>query len=118
MGLLAQLSETASRINPCLLMAENKDRASAFFRENSIKQGARLFDEGTFYDLRDKRTRKYSEWHGLNDLFESDNPRDNWKAAITMLAIEKTRQYIENAREAWGEATVQTSLGALNPRVL
>jgi Major capsid protein Gp23 len=118
MGLLRELSETGSRINPALLMTENKDRAAAFFRESSIKQGARLFDEGGFYDLQAKRTRKYSEWNGLNDLFESDNPRDQWKAAMTMLAVEKTRQYIENAKEAWGEATVQTSLGALNPRVL
>jgi len=118
MGLLAALTETASRINPALLMTENKDRAAALFRENNIKRGARLFDEGSFYDLQQKRERKYSDWSGLGDLFESDNPRDNWKAAMTMHAIEKTRQYIENAKEAWGEATVQTSLGALNPRVL
>jgi hypothetical protein len=118
MGLLQQLTETAARINPALLMTENKDRAAAFFRESTLKQGARLFDEGGFYDIREKRNRKYSEWSGLNDLFESDNPRDQWKAAMTMLAVEKTRQYIENAKEAWGEATVQTSLGALNPRVL
>jgi hypothetical protein len=118
MGLLRELQETASRINPCLLMTENKDRASALFRENSIKRGARLFDEGGFYDMQAKRDRKYSEWSGLNDLFESDNPRDQWKAAMTMLAVEKTRQFLENAKEAWGEATVQTNLGALNPRVL
>ena len=118
MGLLQQLTETAGRINPALLMSENKDRAAVFFRESTLKQGARLFDEGEFYDVREKRNRKYSAWSGLNDLFESENPRDQWKAAMTMLAVEKTRQYIENAKEAWGEATVQTSLGALNPRVL
>jgi hypothetical protein len=43
---------------------------------------------------------------------------DHWKAAMTMLAVEKTREFLENAKDAWGEATIQTSLGALNHRVL
>lgn len=118
MGILAQLAETAGRISPSMMFTENKSASAAFFRENKIKSGARLFDEGEFWDITKKRTRKYSEWHGLGNLFESDNPTDNWKAAVTMIAVEKTRQFIESAKEMYGEATVQTSLGALNPRVL
>jgi hypothetical protein len=118
MGLLNELTETASRINPSLLMTENKDSAALLFRENKVKTGARLFDEGQFYDIRQKRNRKYSEWTGIADLFESNNPKDNWKAALTMLAVEKTRAFIEQAKDLYGETTVQTSLGALNPRVL
>ena len=118
MGLLKELSETASRINPALLMTENKDSSAVLFRENTIKRGARLFDEADFYDVREKRNRKYSEWHGIGDLFESNNPKDNWRAAMTMDAVAKTQAFLENARNVYGEATVQTSLGALNPRVL
>jgi hypothetical protein len=101
-----------------MLMSENKDSSAVLFRENTIKRGARLFDEADFYDVREKRNRKYSEWHGIADLFESDNPRDHWRAAMTMHAVAKTQEFLENAKVAWGEATVQTSLGALNPRVL
>jgi hypothetical protein len=118
MGLLTDLNEVSSRINPALLMTENKDSAAILFRESKIKQGARLFDEGRFYDLRNKRERNYSEWTGIGDLFESTNPKDQYKAALTMLAVEKTRAFLEQAREVYGETTVQTSLGALNPRVL
>jgi hypothetical protein len=37
---------------------------------------------------------------------------------MSMLAVKKTRQFFENAKDAWGESTIQTNLGALNPRVL
>jgi hypothetical protein len=30
----------------------------------------------------------------------------------------ETRELLENAKDAWGETTIQTYMGALNPRVL
>jgi hypothetical protein len=119
MGLLNDLRESAARINPALSMTEDKDSAIRHFRDSKITRAARIFDEGTFYDPREKRERRYAEWTGLGELLESDNPRQQWKAAsCTLESIAKTQNFIEQMKDVFGESTVQTSLGALNPRVL
>jgi hypothetical protein len=95
MGLLNDLRESAARINPALLMTEDKDSVIRHFRDGKISRAARIFDEGTFYDPREKRERRYSEWTGLGELLESDNPREQWKAACTLESIAKTQNFIE-----------------------
>jgi hypothetical protein len=45
MGLLQDLREKAARINPQALITEDKERSAVLFREQMIKDGARLFDE-------------------------------------------------------------------------
>jgi hypothetical protein len=94
MGLLNDLRDSATRISPALLMTEDKDSAVRYFRDSKISRAARIYDEGTFYDPREKRERRYSEWTGLGELLESENPRDQWKAACTLESIAKTQNFI------------------------
>jgi hypothetical protein len=42
-----------------------------------IKDGGRLFDE------------RYSRCTGLGELLESDSPKDQWKAAVTLNMLEE-----------------------------
>jgi hypothetical protein len=106
MGLLQDLREKAAKINPQSLITEDKERAAALFREQMINDGARLFDE------------TYSRYTGLGNLLESADPREQWKAALTLNMLAKTEAYIENCKQIYGETVVQGSLGALTPRVL
>jgi hypothetical protein len=61
-----------------------------------FERGERLYDE------------TYSRYHGLGKLLESENPREKFKAAMTLNMLEAN----------YGEAVVQANLGALTPRVL
>jgi nicotinamidase-related amidase len=107
MGVLAQLREDVARLGgKNSLITENKEQAAMLYRGDIIKQGARLFDES------------YSRYTGLGDLLEHQDPREQFKAALTLNMLAKTEAHIERMKELYGEAVVQTSLGALAPRVL
>jgi hypothetical protein len=108
MGVLSDMREVASKRhdNVVSLIAEDKERSAVLFRENTIHRGARLFDE------------TYSRYTGLGQMLESNDPREQYKAALTLEMLAKVENYIENAKQMYGEATVQGSLGALTPRVL
>jgi len=106
MGVLQELREAASRMNPAALFTEDKEQAAHLFRNNIIAQGARLFDE------------QYSRYHGLGTLLESDDPREQFRGAITLNMLAKVESYINNMKTMYGEGVVQTSLGALTPRIL
>jgi len=106
MGLLTELKQSAARINPSSLIAEDKTRSAELFRSNLIGRGARLFDES------------YSRYRGLGDMLESDNRMENYKAAMTLDMLAKTEAFMENMKQIHGEAVVAGSLGALTPRVL
>src|SRR3954454_12872887 len=106
MGLLAELKKGAEKINPALSISENKERAAELYRGQLIEQGGRFFDES------------YNRYHGLGKLLESNDPRDRYKAALTLDTMAKTESYIENMKSIHGEAVVSTSLGALTPRVM
>src|SRR4051812_7964282 len=93
-------------INPANLIAENKERAAELYRGQLVEHAGRLFDES------------YSRYHGLGELLESNDPRDRYKAALTLEMMAKTESYIENIKQIHGEAVVSTSLGALTPRVM
>jgi len=51
--------------------------AALNFRDKTIKDGGRLFDE------------RYSRCTGLGELLESDSPKDQWKAAVTLNMLEE-----------------------------
>jgi len=106
MGVLDQIREAQSKINPAALMTENKEASAMNFRRQMVEQAGRLFDES------------YSRYHGLGKLLESDDPRENYKAALTLNMLAKVESYIENVKTIHGEAVVQQNLGALTPRVL
>jgi hypothetical protein len=107
MGILKELRETAGKIPAHLLFTEDKNRSTLALRENLIKQGARLFDE------------EYSRYFGLGKMLESEDPKDQYKAALTLNMLAKVQNLIEGYK-AMGinEGVIQTSLGALAPRVL
>src|SRR5947207_3684074 len=105
MGLLSQLRENQKVIKPSQV-TENKEAAATLYRRQLIEQGGRLFDE------------TYSRYHGLGKLLESDDPRDQLKAAMTLNMLAKVENHIEGMKQTYGEGVVQTSLGALTPRVL
>jgi hypothetical protein len=106
MGLLTELKKTAASINPGTLIAENKERAAELYRGQLVERGGRLFDES------------YSRYSGLGKLLGSNDPRDRYKAALTLDMMAKTESFIENMKAMHGEAVVSTSLGALTPRVM
>jgi hypothetical protein len=108
MGLLSQVRENQIAVSASTLsaIAEDKERASILFRENVIKDGARLFDES------------YSRYRGLGNMLENEDTREQYKAAITLNMLSKVENFIENMKQAYGEATVSASLGALAPRVM
>jgi Major capsid protein Gp23 len=108
MGILTEMRETAAKRHDQVvsLIAEDKERSAVLFRENTIKRGARLFDE------------TYNRYRGLGEMLESNDTREQYKAALTLEMLAKVENYIENAKQMYGEATVQGSLGALTPRVL
>jgi hypothetical protein len=54
------------------LIAEDKERSAVLFRENTINRGARLFDE------------TYNRYTGLGQMLESSDPREQYKAALTL----------------------------------
>jgi hypothetical protein len=71
MGLLQDLREKASKINPNSLITEDKERAAVLYREQVINQGARLFDES------------YSRYSELGKLLESADTREQWKELVS-----------------------------------
>jgi hypothetical protein len=106
MGLLTELKREAEKINSVNLIAENKERAAELYRGQLIEKAGRLFDES------------YSRYSGLGKLLESNDPRDRYKAALTLEMMAKTESYIENMKQIHGEAVVSTSLGALTLGVM
>jgi len=78
MGLLTELKQGAARINPANLVAENKERAAELYRGQLVERAGRLFDES------------YNRYHGLGKLLESNDPRDRYKAALTLDMMAKT----------------------------
>jgi hypothetical protein len=88
MGLLQDLREKAAKINPQSLITEDKERAAALFREQMINDGARLFDE------------TYSRYTGLGNLLESADPREQWKAALTLNMLAKTEALSRTASKS------------------
>jgi hypothetical protein len=106
MGLLQDLREKASRIDPKSLMTEDKEHAAVLYREQLINDGARLFDES------------YSRYTGLGQLLDNADPREQFKAALTLNMLAKVENYVENCKQLYGESVVQANLGALTPRVL
>jgi Major capsid protein Gp23 len=104
MGLLAQLREDGKRVDPRRLITEDKAVAAENFRRQLIESGERLFDE------------TYSRC--LGKLLESEDPRDKFKAAMTLNMLAKVENFLENLKQSHGEAVVQANLGALTPRVL
>ena len=58
------------------------------------------------------------EDEGLRTMFESENDSDRYTAAVTMMALENQRHFMEGLKTMYGEATVMGSLGALTPHVM
>ena len=70
-----------------------------------IKESCATFDSNKIYK------EKYSD---LSNLLESENPSEQYRGALTVRMMEQQRAFIENSKNAWGESTVQASLGQLN----
>jgi hypothetical protein len=104
MGLLTEISKVERQIDPKLLFTESKEQLAVNQREKILSRGARLFDEN------------YSRYFNLAKLFESENPKDQLKAALTCHMMQKVEEEFGN--RLLNEFTTVSSLGTLNPRVL
>lgn len=114
MGLL---TETA--VENAVLEASNGNASEA--RQNRmdlcITEGTDLFDDNQSFELMGE-SYNYHDYEGLANLLESDNAKDNYTAGLTLVMLERTRQFIENMKKTHGEQTTQASLGTLPRRVL
>jgi hypothetical protein len=82
MGLLAQLRENAKNVDPRRMITEDKAVASENFRRQLIEQGERLYDE------------TYSRYTGLGKLLESEDPREKFKAAMTLNMLARVENLV------------------------
>ena len=79
-----------------------------YSRETVIETGAQLFEENN----------EYKDYTGLSDMLESNDERDNYQSALTLVMMERTRSFIEGMKATYGEATLTANLGTLPRRVL
>jgi hypothetical protein len=105
------------------LMTENKTSDGNMLKEvEDIRRNARasvILESGRSYETGAWNGISYADrWPRLQEDFESEDDNVQWRAALTMHAIEETRKLLDNHKQLYGEAVVQASLGALNPRVL
>ena len=98
MGILSPTTTSSS------LMSE-----ATVSRQQLVTEAGRVF-ESTYADRESFRS--------LSEDFNSGDAKVEWRAALTIQAVEKTRTMLEDAKIRLGESVVQASLGQLNPRVL
>jgi len=98
MGLLTEIAASTA--------PASQSEAHVNKRQMVITEGAKLFDE------------QYSQYEGLGNLLEADDEKSQYEAGLTLLMVERTRTFIENMSNHYGESTVTSSLGALPRRVL
>jgi len=104
MGLLELITESNSGTGKAPI---SEDGVRLSMRQTLITENSRIYEE------------KYVDrWRKLSEDFESPDEQKQYKAAMTIKMVENTRKLIETSKELFGEAVVQASLGALNPRVL
>lgn len=78
-------------------------------REAVINTGIRLFDEAGGDALGAAR---------LGEMLESNDEKAAYQAGMTMLMVQRTKDFLERAVDQYGEATVTANLGSLPKRVL
>lgn len=105
------------------LMSQQKASDGNMLRESDdIRRNERssiILEASRIYESSQANGQSYaSRWPKISEGFESEDYAEQYKAALTVRMIEATRSALEGARMNLGEAVVQTSLGALNPRVL
>lgn len=107
MGLLLEMSgiieaqKRGKTFNP-------SNQNCGYSRSDVIETGASLFES----------QQEYKEYNGLADLLESNKENDQYQAGITLVMMERTRQFIEGMKSTYGEATLTANLGTLPRRVL
>jgi hypothetical protein len=111
MGLLTTLVENKLGGDGNMITEAQESRRA--LRQQIITEAGQLYESMSY-----QGQPLTQRWPKLFEDFESPNEEQNWRAALTMYAVENTRRLHENHIRLYGEAVVQASLGALNPRVL
>jgi hypothetical protein len=92
-----------------MAMPGNPQELAQNFRGRLFESSSRIFDqEAALFN-------KYPE---LAEMMGSDNADLQHRAALTVLMMNRTHEFVEMMKEAYGESTVQASLGTLNKRVV
>lgn len=107
MGLLLEMGDVAQAQKSGQTFAPRTE-STGYSRKEVIKAGSSLFESN----------QEYKQYNGLGDLLESDNEKDNYQSALTLVMMERTRSFIEGMKNTYGEATLNANLGNLPRRVL
>jgi hypothetical protein len=102
MGLLTEMSGAVQKA------ALTEDQKAANVRSGVIARGADIFES----------VQDFQSYTGLANLLESEQESDQYEAGLTLMMLERTKNFIEGMKEHFGESTVTANLGALPRRVL
>lgn len=89
------------------LLSEQSVKTIESKRDQILTEGVNIYE-----------TRYKSKYPKFGEMFESTDPREQYRAAVTAIVMRNQEDWVSGNKAVFGEATVLGSLGALTPKIL